>query len=102
MDENSCAWSWYYTVFPLIIAYLIVTVSWCFTYFNAYFTIILPFKDKKVDGRKNKIQRIISVEEPYINSKMREIKDNFGTEDIFKLERKKLADLKVILFYFYD
>ena len=102
MDENSCAWSWYYTVFPLIIAYLIVTVSWCFTYFHAYFIIILPFKVKELDGRKNKIQRIVSVEEPYINSKMREIKDNFGTEDIFKLERKKLADLKVILFYFYD
>ena len=98
MDEYSCTWSWYYTVITLFTAYLIVTVSWCFTYFNAYFTIILPFKDQKLDGRKNKIQRIISVEEPYIKSKMKKIKDNFGTEEIFKLEREQLADLKVISF----
>ena len=136
MDEYSCTWSWYYTVIALITAYLFITVSWCFTYFNAYFTLngklvvlevsapqtpmplhrrnnpSVPLATREVngpqeapqparlDGRKVKTQRSISVEEPYIVSKMKEIRDNFGTPKIVSLKGEELAKLKVNLFLY--
>ena len=89
-DENFCTWSWAYTVNFLLIAYLIVTVSWCFTYF-------MVFASLKKDTTKSHdeiLSKYMKKDSCQIIIK-RQLSEELKEENFLKLTGDDLAYLKV-------
>ena len=89
-DEKSCTWYWSYTINALLIAYVIVTVGWCFTYFYAYMTL-------KSDLQKPTEELIAKYqpEQTYKDIVIQKISDELETTNLSKLKGDALANLKV-------
>ena len=112
LDEISCSWVWQNSALVIIFAYVIVNVSWYFTYYHVYFKLKADIKQmiqgttsckfnqrstsEPVTSEEKSVAKIIDVNVTSYKLYWREkFSEKFGTNNVSEIKGDSLAWLKV-------